>query len=137
MTLIETRDVDAVARAYGGRLNEARRGGLDELGDSFDEAGPQVAVRRVGDWVIAVEDNGHQGSRREVLRRLALDARAVNVYWYPDNPGRFAYAAGGRVLTAFESTWPERRSGADPDRFAEEIAGIPWDDPAIGCAANS
>ncbi|GAA2108014.1 DUF6461 domain-containing protein [Actinomadura alba] len=125
VTLVATRNAEDVARGYGGRMDQARPARLAELGDCFER--PQVAVRRVGDWVIAVEINGYQGGRGEVLRRVAEHTRAVNVYWSVNNSGLFAYAADGRVLTTFEALWPERRHGVEPDRLQGEMAGLVWE----------
>jgi hypothetical protein len=71
---------------------------------------------------------GWQGSRPEVLRRISAGGRAVSAYWNVNLTTRFSYAAGGRVLTAFEVMSPDRRHGADPDCLEEARAGLPWED---------
>jgi hypothetical protein len=85
-------------------------------------------VRSLGPWVLAVEINGWQGSRAEVLSRISQGTRAVSALWNVNALTRFSYAAGGRVLTAFEAMSPESRQGAEPDALEATRAGLPWDD---------
>ena len=126
VTLVRSGDPAQVARALGGRLRRSRRASLaqaaEELGDD-----PVVAVRRVDSWVLAVEVNGWQGSRPEVLRRVSQGTRAVSTFWNINGVTRFSYAASGQVLTAFEVMSPEQREGSDPDFLEEARSGLPWD----------
>ena len=86
-----------------------------------------AAIRDLGSWLLVVEVNGWQGSRPEVLRRVSAGSRAVSAYWNVNGVTRFSYAAGGRVLTAFEVMSPGRRDGEDPGCLEEARAGLPWD----------
>lgn len=126
VTLVKSGDPAKIARALGGRLRQSRRASLaqvaEELGDD-----PVVAVRGIGSWVLAVEVNGWQGSRPEVLRRVARGTRAVSTFWNINRVTRFSYAASGQVVTAFEAMSPEQREGSDPDSLEEARAGLPWD----------
>ena len=70
VTFVEGMDIAAVAEAFGGSLAEAVEKDLDPNGYDPEFETPWVALRQVGDWVLALEDNGWQGSRHEVLRRL-------------------------------------------------------------------
>jgi hypothetical protein len=124
LTLARTADSEAVARAFGGRVEQAREMSLDRIWAEF-EGEPVVAVRRQGEWVVAVEDNGWQGSRVEVLRGLGF---AVSAYWNVNALTRFSYARDGKVRTAFEAMAPNWRHGADPDCLEEIRAGLPWED---------
>ncbi|MGH3280904.1 MAG: DUF6461 domain-containing protein [Trebonia sp.] len=127
VTLIEAGDPAAVVRAFGGRMEEARRLSAEEIGEVFGGE-PSVAVRRQGDWVIAIEDNGWQGSRTEVLRRVCEETRAVSAFWNVNAVTRFSYAADGRLLTGFDALTPEWRDGDDPDCLEETRDGLPWQD---------
>ncbi|MCP2342268.1 DUF6461 domain-containing protein [Actinomadura rupiterrae] len=102
-------------------------GSLNELDDSFADE-PQVALRSIGDWVLAIEFNGYQGKRPEVLRRATETSRAVCVYWCLGE-ARFSYAVEGAVWTTFDALWPDRRFGTSPDCLQAEMADLPWDDP--------
>ena len=127
VTLVAPADAGGVVRGFGGNLAGARRTSLAEIGmPPVDE--PKVAVRNLGSWLLVVEVNGWQGSRPEVLRRISASGRAVSAYWNVNLTTRFSYAAGGRVLTAFEVMSPGRRHGADPDCLEEVRAGLPWED---------
>jgi Family of unknown function (DUF6461) len=127
VTLVAPADAGGVVRGFGGDLAGARRTSLAEIGmPPVDE--PVVAVRDLGSWLLVAEVNGWQGSRPEVLRRISAGGRAVSAYWNVNLTTRFSYAAGGRVLTAFEVMSPDRRHGADPDCLEEARAGLPWED---------
>ena len=125
VTLVAPADAGEVVRGFGGDLPGARRTPLAEIGlPPADE--PEVAVRDLGSWLLVVEVNGWQGSRPEVLRRISAGGRAVSACWNVNLTTRFSYAAGGRVLTAFEVMSPGRRHGGDPDCLEEARAGLPW-----------
>jgi hypothetical protein len=61
-----------------------------------------AAVGSVGDAVVALEFNGFQGSRPEVLRPASHEAVAVSVFWNAKGMSKFAYAVAGDVVTQFE-----------------------------------
>lgn len=133
LTLVETTDVASVAKGFGGALDQGRVLALDAIPAEFGVA-PVVGLRRVGGWVVAVENNGWQGSRPEILRRVSAGRRAVSMFWNVESDARFSYAAGGEVVTAFDPVvGPERREGARPDQLEAERAGLPWGqaDPVV------
>jgi Family of unknown function (DUF6461) len=128
VTLVRSGDPAKVARALGGRLRQSRRASLAQAAEELGAEGDAVvAVRGVGSWVLAVEDNGWQGSRPEVLRRVSRGTRAVSTFWNVNGVTRFSYAASGQVVTAFEAMSPEQREGSDPDFLEEARSGLPWD----------
>jgi hypothetical protein len=127
LTLTEAATVAEVARAFGGDPGRARELTLDEAAEQLTE-GPWIAVRPVGSWVLAVELNGWQGSRPEVLERVSAGGRAVSAYWSVNGQTQFCYADRGQVMTAFDAVFPERRTGADPDALAPAADGLPWAD---------
>jgi hypothetical protein len=124
LTLTRSTDSETVARAFGGQVGQAREMCLDQIWTEF-EGESVVAVRRQGEWIVAVEGNGWQGSRVEVLRGLGF---AVSAYWNVNALTRFSYARDGQVQTAFEAMAPNWRYGADPDCLEEIRADLPWDD---------
>nr|WP_241684333.1 DUF6461 domain-containing protein [Actinomadura sp. J1-007] len=129
--MVESDDPGAVARAFGGVLDQAWDGSLGEL---HDDGGVtrQVAVRRVGDGdgglVIGIEINGYQGSLPEVVRRVAEHGRAVSAFWNIDRNTSFCHGADGRLLTTFDVMAPDGRHGDAPDCLEGLRAGLPWDD---------
>lgn len=126
VTFVAGADVAAVARGFGGRASEATTMTLRDVDAQPGE--DLVAVRSLGPWVLAVEINGWQGSRAEVLTRISRDTRAVSAFWNINALTRFSYAVEGRVLTAFEAMSPDSRQGAEPDALEATRAGLPWND---------
>ncbi|MGH3171493.1 MAG: DUF6461 domain-containing protein [Trebonia sp.] len=126
VTFVADADVASVARCFGERGGDATTMTLRDVDSRPDE--DLVAVRSLGTWVLAVEINGWQGSRAEVLTRISQSTRAVSAFWNVNALTRFSYAVEGRVLTAFEAMSPESRQGAEPDALEATRAGLPWDD---------
>ena len=85
-----------------------------------------AAVGQVGDVVVAVEPNGFQGSRREVLRVASRVGEAVSVYWNVNLVCRFSYSVGGELVTSFDPLFTDQRFGSDPDRLLGEMATLPF-----------
>jgi hypothetical protein len=93
----------------------------DGLQMSLDAGYPQVVLAaELGDWSVAIEANGFEGTRPEVLRVLSQGAEAVSVFCNINAVGRFNHVADGELLTGFEPLFPDRRQGRDPDRL------LPW-----------
>ncbi|MFP5318257.1 MAG: DUF6461 domain-containing protein [Acidimicrobiia bacterium] len=75
-------------------------------------AGPQpvgapgevAALRELGDVVVAVESNGFQGSRPEVIRPASRNGLAASVYWneVKASSSRYAFAQDGALVGTFE-----------------------------------
>jgi hypothetical protein len=129
VTFVEGMDLAAVAAAFGGSLEEAVEITFD--GDyEPDYAHDTIVLRQTGGWVVVIEDNGWQGSRPEVLRRLT-GGRAVSCFWNVNAVTRFNYANHGTVVTEFEALFPDDRGGLDPDALEDLRADLPWDE-AIG-----
>ncbi len=130
ITLVQSGDVAAAARGFGGDPGSARRLTLEDARAEFmdeDADHPWIGVRIVGPYVLAVEVDGWQGSRPEVLERISAGTRAVSTYWNVNGTTRFSCAAAGRVLTSFDPLFPDRRHGDDPDGLESVRAGLPWD----------
>lgn len=125
VTMVNTTDTDGVLRGFGGIADRARTLSLEEIWDEFEDA-DAVAVCRRGDHVVAIEVNGFQGSRPEVLRQVSALGKTVSAFWNVDAMTRFSYAAGGRVKTSFEAGADSWRDGDDPDCLAALIDSIDW-----------
>lgn len=65
-----------------------------------------LLVGSLGDGVVAIESNGWQGTRPEVLRRASVTGRAASVYWNVNAVKTFTAAEGGVVLDQIEY-WSE------------------------------
>jgi len=125
VTMVKTTDVDAVVRGFGGVASEARTIPHTEVGNDLDGAYAVAVVRR-GEYVVAVEVNGFQGSRPEVLRRVSRLGETVSAFWNVEALTRFSYAVDGRVKTAFEAGADSWKAGNDPDCLAPLVAEIDW-----------
>jgi hypothetical protein len=135
VTLVRSDDQAEVVRRFGGGPGGARELSLaaaENLSLDTDSGelieSQWLGARSLGPWTLAVEVNGWQGSRPEVLERVSAGTRAVSVYWNANGGTRFSYAAAGRVLVVFDAVFPERRQGADPDCLEGLRAGLSWDD---------
>lgn len=124
VTVVRGAGVAGTVSAFGGdpSVRPEPFRALVEAGASLDLA----AIGAVDDVVLAIEPNGWEGSRPEVLRRASASGAAVSVYWNVNMLTRFSYAVEGEVITAFELLAPEQRSGADPDRLLQQMQGLPF-----------
>jgi hypothetical protein len=89
---------------------------------------PSVSVVPLNGAVVAVEDNGYEGSRREVLRPLSRAGRAAGVFWNVNYVMKVSVAEGGRLLGAFDPFGPDQRWGDDPAVIAPLIADLDFDE---------
>ncbi|MGK3208457.1 DUF6461 domain-containing protein [Amycolatopsis sp. MEPSY49] len=126
VTMVKTADVDAVVRGFGGIAREARTIPFAEAGNDLEEA-YAIAVCRRGEYVVAIEVNGFQGSRPEVLRRVSRLGETVSTFWNINALTRFSYAVDGRIKTAFEAGAHSWKNGEDPDCLAPLLAEIDWE----------
>ncbi|GAA2634024.1 DUF6461 domain-containing protein [Paractinoplanes durhamensis] len=79
-----------------------------------------------GEWLLAMEGYGFQGSRREVLRSLSRRGQAVNVYWNINAYNHFSYAQDGRTVTVFDMSGAGDRYGTDPAALDNLMTGLPF-----------
>jgi Family of unknown function (DUF6461) len=124
-------DEAEVLRRVGGERSRPRpltAAQAAELSSSFQAGYPQlVLVTRAGGWAVAVEDNGWEGSRPEVLRALSDGTRAVSVYRNVNAFGQFSHAADGELLVQFEPLFPRRRWGTRPDLLLPQMRAVGLD----------
>ncbi|MEV0049131.1 DUF6461 domain-containing protein [Saccharopolyspora shandongensis] len=128
LTFVRGADVDQVAADFGAVVRLGRVLDIDDFCEeafAHQEKHPMIALRRIGDWVLVVEDNGRQGQRPEVLRNVARQA-AVSVFWDASTLTRFSHAVRGDVRTSFEAVLPEYREGSRPDELEAARADLPW-----------
>ncbi|WP_424186565.1 DUF6461 domain-containing protein [Actinokineospora sp. G85] len=85
-----------------------------------------VAVRRCGDLVVAVEDNGFAGADPAVLGRLSRAGRAASAFWNVNAHRRLSFARAGEVLLSRE-LFTDVPVSDDPEVRAA-LAGLGFDD---------
>lgn len=97
--------VGAIAERLGGRVEDLEY----EPDDDVDEADYEGAfyISQDGASFIVYEDNGYQGTRPEVLRRLSDGARVVSLFWNVNaNTKLQAAAVPVSALTALRGMSP-------------------------------
>lgn len=107
------------------------------LADLVDGEDLSVAVVPLDGAVVAIEDNGWQGSRREVLRPLSRAGRAASKFWNVNTDVEISVAEGGQVLGASDPAIPGHPSGDDPSVVGPLVAGLDFgagDRVALGMA---
>jgi hypothetical protein len=76
VTAVAGTDADLVLESFGADPEPLAPGEVNWPGES-----PMVSVAQADDGVIAMEVNGFQGSREEVLRVVSKHGRAASIVW--------------------------------------------------------
>ncbi|MFI7455482.1 DUF6461 domain-containing protein [Nonomuraea sp. NPDC049714] len=125
VTLLRGLDPAEVLRRFGARTSTEMSFAELELAVSDftvategGDGGGYVGVVATGDGCAAVEPYGWSGTGVGMLARLSAGTDVVSVLRHNYACDYFHYAADGMLITAFDPTFPERRSGADTDRLA-------------------
>jgi hypothetical protein len=130
-SLVRGLDAVEVLRRFGGERSQPRTLTLGEAGQlsgSFHAGYPQlILVAKAGGWSVAVEDNGWEGTRPEVLRALSRGTQAVSVHSTVGALGHFNDAVDGEVLVSFELLFPHRRLGSQPDLLLPQMRAVGLD----------
>jgi Family of unknown function (DUF6461) len=139
ITLVRGLDEAEVLRRFGGEHSPPRRLTVTQVGELSEPLPARylqlILVATADGWSVAVEDNGFEGWRPEVLRALSRGTQAVSVF---DNgsEGYFSSAADGSLLVQFELLFPQRRWGSQPDLLLAQMAAVgldpDWDEPPPG-----
>jgi hypothetical protein len=93
----------------------------------YGENDPMVAVIPVEGAVVAIEDNGWEGSRPEVLRPLSAGGRAGSMFWNVNSSMRVSVAEAGRLIGSFDPVDPDQRWGDEPAAVDPLIADLDFD----------
>jgi hypothetical protein len=123
VTVVSGASVEDVVRAFG--ADPAQPESIREISGRGMFVEPWVAVLAVDDGVIAVEDNGFQGSHASVLRRASANGRAASMYWNVDALTRLSFAETGQVLAGFE---PPQAPGEAGPAVAAALDGLDFGD---------
>lgn len=124
ITVVTGATVDDVLRGFD--ADPAHSMSLAARRQIYDIDPPCVAVTTVDGGVVAVEDNGWEGSTGPGLEALSRSGRAASVFWNVNAGGRLSFAQNGRLLASFEPGF-----GTDPDvppEVAEALQGIDFED---------
>lgn len=124
-------DENAMISAFGGDPTNAPLRSLDDVGEElmgyhYSEVPYVLAVTSADDWLIALEINGFQGSRPEVLRAASAGGTAVSVFWNVEGDNSFECATHGRTRVGFDMARPDDQHGAEPGALDEHFAGLPF-----------
>jgi hypothetical protein len=120
VTVVPAADEAAVLKAFGARLETAQPVESLQSAISASElpSADWVYVARVGDALVVVEDNGYQGTRREVLAPASKASgvhKAAAFFWNVNALTEFAAARRGKIQCSVEIL------GAEP----EDLDGVP------------
>jgi hypothetical protein len=135
VTAIADAAVEAVLAAFGADPSIELTGN-DAFGDDY---GGAVAAHAVPGGVVAVELNGYQGSRGEVLARLSTLGLAASIFWNVEDDNAFTYASDGEVADGVDMYDAEDPEEVDlpPDLMALFVQAADDEHPmmwAVGLA---
>jgi stage V sporulation protein SpoVS len=101
--------------------------------DAADVSSPQVAVVDAGNGQVAVELNGYEGSRPDVLARASRRGKAASVYWEINGMVIVSCASRGRLVASVDLSVDDQ--GADlPARLRSLLRAEDGDLVAVGAA---
>jgi hypothetical protein len=124
ITVVTGATVDDVVHGFG--ADPARSMSLRARRQIYDIDPPCVAVTTVDGGVVAVEDNGWEGSNAPVLEALSRSGRAASMFWNVNAVTRLSFAQNGELLASFE---PGAGMGTEfPPEVTEALDGIDFDD---------
>lgn len=115
VTVVAGVEPDEVLRRFG--ADTSRILDLEIEADDIEAYGQSIAATAVPGGVVAVEWNGFQGSREEILLRVAGDATAASVYWNVDSDNSFRAVRDGTVRVDVDMY--DFLDAADPEVIAE------------------
>src|SRR5262245_35153326 len=130
VTFVRGASVDEVLDRLGGDSDVAEWMTLGEAVDSSassdyaDDDCQIILADTIGEWVVAVEENGFQATIPEVAKKVSTGAQMVSVFWNVNSDTQFTYAVNGQVITVFDLFYPETRSGSDPDSLLELMSKL-------------
>lgn len=105
LTVVPGADVAQVLRAFG--ADPAAPVSMTEMRETWRAGRFWVAVLAVEGAVLAVEDNGFQGTQAQVLRALSRRGRAASMFWNVNAVTRLSLAEHGEIVASFEP-WLDR-----------------------------
>lgn len=101
--------------------------------EAADVPSPHVAVIDTDGGLVAVELNGYEGSRPDVLQRLSRRGKAASVYWEINGMVIVSCASRGRVVAAVDLSVDDE-GGDLPARLRSLLRAGDADLVAVGAA---
>ena len=128
VTIVTGMAVEDVIRAFGGDPDhpEPMTSIVDEQMEDHATLIASVAALDLGNAVVAVEDNGFQGSDGEILGRLSRQGRAASMFWNVNALTRLSFAEGGELLASFEPGFTD--PDTDHPAVLDALRGIDFED---------
>ncbi|WP_155338140.1 DUF6461 domain-containing protein [Acrocarpospora corrugata] len=125
LTWCRENDLDLVAGRFGADVETGLRATEDDIEElEEDDSVEMLYLISVGDWTLALEPGGYQGSRSVVLESVSAGGLALSVFWNGELDNAIGFAVDGELATSFDITDLKRRSGADPDVLDEALAEL-------------
>ncbi|MGW0594950.1 DUF6461 domain-containing protein [Streptosporangium sp. NPDC002607] len=126
VTFVHDLDERETLRRFGVADDNIRAVDDEELMERIEETEgccDMVLATRSGDWTIAFEYSGWEGTRPETLRELTRNGgEAVSVMRHNYASSHdFEHAVDGRIRTAFRPQTPQERWGSHPDALNEDM----------------
>ncbi|MFG6200153.1 DUF6461 domain-containing protein [Nonomuraea sp. JJY05] len=118
-------DKREVARRLGADLGSATAATFgDCAGITMHAYGDRaILVGKAGTWIAVIGDRPCASG--SALKAISDDGvRAISMGWSPGGPGPVTYAVDGTIVTQFEITNPNVRSGAAPDALDSHMTGL-------------
>ena len=122
VTVVTGASLEDVLRGFGADPAEPV-----EPGDLREQFGLDswVTVLEVGGAVLAIEENGYQGSHEPVLSAISRHGRAASMFWNVNGLTRLSFAQHGELLDSFE---PGLARPGDRPEVADALAGLDLED---------
>lgn len=116
VTVISGATAQDVLTAFGADVSIVLDGPEAVYDDDFDQYTGAVAVTEVLGGVVAVEENGYQGSRPEVLSRLSRLGPTASMQWNVEDDNAFSCARDGDIIATADMYDSEEPDGVNlPD----------------------
>ncbi|MBG0825962.1 hypothetical protein HS048_35415 [Planomonospora sp. ID91781] len=126
VTFVRGLDERETLRRFGVADDDIRPLDAEEVMERIEETDgccDMVLAVRAGDWTIAFEYSGWEGTRPETLREVTRDGgEAVCVMRHDYAASHdFTHAADGRIRTTFAPQRPQERWGSHPDALNADM----------------
>jgi Family of unknown function (DUF6461) len=93
-----------------------------------DDAAGYIGAARVGDWTVVIEPGGWQiAVDDQICAQVSRGTEVVSVCRHDYAQDTFAYIVDGTPVVSFDPTFPDERSGSDPDRFVAKMREVGLD----------
>ncbi|EHR51849.1 hypothetical protein SacmaDRAFT_3635 [Saccharomonospora marina XMU15] len=125
-----------VLRRFGAPSPEGERMTFDDLIEVVSRHVEQtqgasgsgyVGVVRCGEWSVAIEPYGWEGTLPEVITGLSLSSEVVAINRHDYAEDHFVHAVDGTVITGLLPDVPSQRYGSEPERLVPLLREVGLD----------